>query len=581
MNNKLPPSSIDVNLLRDIILGEEQKKVSQLHNLVIDHQSRIGTDNDLKKSVAKIIAGALHEAGIDNYKELSSAISPLVINVIRQEIQNSKSEIAQALYPEMGKLMSSYVTSNLYQFITGTDRKIERVLSPRYIWLTIKGYLTGKTLEQLLLEDSRNLKVQDIMLINKETGLLIEHMRTAPEHTVSNYDTSMISSMLTAINGFSQEVFSNDYSELKALEFGNFRIYLQSSPSFIIALSCTGHAGSSLKNKFNQLLLEFLAGSSSISVLHTSHKYPHQSYEVLPKLAERITKILVQEVRKLKAPRIPVFSIMFFSMLFLSISGWATARYIKEQSRITTQISLEKIVAGQYAFQGFPVKAEINWEDNMVYLSGLSPSPKQTELLVWKIAHKYPEMKILPHLIPVFSEQQFQQKLVAASSSDEDSESLSGISDISKNRNRRKTRVNTGNTGVDKTENKARKKRKNVKGHQLEMKEKDVDNDNPDVSLPLIKNWPNFNLDDTIDFNDPQVQKQLEKANKYVVPKHLRKKSFFPGVNRNGNSNSRSNGNSNNNSSSGNNGNSSGSNGLGAGSSNSNKANAPGQLKKK
>ncbi len=576
MNKTLPPNSIDVNLLKEIILGDEQKKVNQLQDLVIDHQSRIGTDTHLKKSVAKIITGALLEAGVDNYKELSSAISPLVINVIRQEIRNSKSEIAQALYPEMGKLMSSYVTSNLYEFITGTDRKIERVISPKYLWLTLKSYVTGQTFEQLLLEDARVTQVRDIMLINKETGLLIEHRHTTHQNKISNYDTSMISSMLTAINGFSQEVFSNDYTELKALDFGNFCIYLQSSPLFIVAISCTGHASGRLKSKFNQLLLSFLTEISSKYPLPDQHQYPHQSYRVLPSLAERLTKALVHEIKQLRTRRTPVFSIIFFGMLFLSLSGWAATRYIEKQSRILTQTDMEKIIARQYAFQGFPVRVKINPKKKIVFLSGLSPSPEQTEALIREIAKKYPEMKILPHLISVFSEKQFQQKLVTSAISDENDENSATNSGLNENKKRKKLQVNTGNVQSDKTEKNNRKTHK----HALSGKEENNTNiSTPDVSLPQIKNWPNFNLDEAIDFNDPTIKKELEKARKFVVPGHLKKKSIFPGVNGKGNRNS--NGNSSSPGNAGNTGNTGNSNGQGAGASNSNKANAPGQMKKK
>ncbi len=592
MINEPPYSSREIEQIKDRLFGEERQKLDYLLDYVSSHQDRIGTDPQLQSSVAKVIAGALHEAGVSNHSELSTAIAPLIINVIRQEIRNSKSEIAHTLYPQMGKLISSYLSSNLHHFLQGTNQTIERAVSPKYFWLSLKSLFTGQPYEKLLLEAARIIKIRDVMLINKENGFLIEHWQSAAREKVSRYDPSMISSMLMAINSFSQEAFDGDHQELRTLDFGRSCIYMRSTPLLMVAVSCTGYANIQLEKLFDVELQRFLE-KSAYRYPEPPSQYGEQSpVKILPELVEGLSNIVQGEERSFKrkrAGRYPIFSVVFLSLFFISISSWATTKYIQEKTRLWMHENIDSTINGQSAFQGFPVEVDIDREQKTIKLSGLSPSPEQTEVLVREIREKYPEMRVVPYLLPVFSESRFRQIVGSIKEDISDENSTSVISKPARDNRVKKLKATSKQPSDQpdkkkiKTGNKKVERKPALKKNDALPQKKNVS----PVNVPaILNNLPSIQVDDTPDFNDPEIQKEMEKANKFVVPKRLQKRSLLrnlkgddhPSSGSNAGGNRGNNGNSGGNGNSGNSGNSVGSPGNSG--SNSNRSNAPGQLKK-
>ena len=58
------------------------------------------------------------------HAELSQAIAPLIVKTIKTEIRSSQDELAEALYPAMGRMVTAYIASAIHDLIDDINRRL-------------------------------------------------------------------------------------------------------------------------------------------------------------------------------------------------------------------------------------------------------------------------------------------------------------------------------------------------------------------------------------------------------------------------------------------------------------------------
>ncbi len=113
-------------------------------------------------------------------------------------------------------------------------------LSWRGIKWRIEAIRTGRSFTEIALLHSLVYRVEQVFLIHRETGLVLNHL-TAP--SVATQDPTMVAGMLTAIQQFAQDGFNTARDEaLDDLGFSGFRIWIEVGPHAVIAAAFRGHA---------------------------------------------------------------------------------------------------------------------------------------------------------------------------------------------------------------------------------------------------------------------------------------------------------------------------------------------------
>jgi len=202
-------------LLNDILLSNLSQKDSQTIEILSDYLADIIT-----RSSAKDLLKLSHA--------LQSVISP----AISQEIENNKDKMIDALYPIMGGMISKYVTQSIKEMMESINKKIEDGLSFDRYKRKLKSKLTGVSEVELLLEESSDADISSLLVIHKETGLLIAEAHTQNKEID---DAAMVASMASAIKDFVNDwIQSQDQetlSEVQILSYGNATLYIESAGS--------------------------------------------------------------------------------------------------------------------------------------------------------------------------------------------------------------------------------------------------------------------------------------------------------------------------------------------------------------
>ncbi len=210
------------------------------------------TEEELRETVARVLADSIREAGKTDRQALARSIAPHILTTIRSEIGNAHPEIIEALSPRLGELIRAAVAKSMEDL----QRQIDQAV-PVDIWIAnFKAKLTGTPPTGWLLDGKDGFAVIEAYLIERGSGLLLA--RDRPNDTpadVTELDDDLMSGMIAALDAFARDAFGGGGVEtLRQLTLSAGTIYLRASPTKILALRCTGVATPEVEVEINELL---------------------------------------------------------------------------------------------------------------------------------------------------------------------------------------------------------------------------------------------------------------------------------------------------------------------------------------
>lgn len=232
---------------------EELEALSTLQEILF------GTDRDQIQLLADDVSSLRHQ--ISDKSALAAAVAPILGEAIRQQIQDSREEIIDALYPVIGQIVMRAVTEAMRELARSIDEKLQAATDMQRISRRLRSLLTGVPAAELALRESMPILVQEIYLIHRESGLLLWYAARTPDN---NADSDLISGMLTAIREFAEQVMGGGDSRsrgsaahLHQLQFGNRELILEFGRHVYVAMVIDGVAPSNLRWKAHQQVYAF------------------------------------------------------------------------------------------------------------------------------------------------------------------------------------------------------------------------------------------------------------------------------------------------------------------------------------
>ena len=216
--------------LRQIIIGPELRDLDRLRARLDDPQVRA---EELSQIVAEAIAlRSRHDRAV------LRALQPTVEEAIRIAVQRDPSFIADSLYPIIGQAVRKAVASALRGMVESLNHILERSFSYESLKWRFQALRTGKSFGEIALMRSLRFRVEQVFLIHRETGLLLGHV-AASKAIVQ--DTDLVSSMLTAVQDFVRDSFSETKrEELGTMEVGEYTVWIAHGPHALLAAVISG-----------------------------------------------------------------------------------------------------------------------------------------------------------------------------------------------------------------------------------------------------------------------------------------------------------------------------------------------------
>jgi outer membrane protein OmpA-like peptidoglycan-associated protein len=229
--------------LRHIIVSPEQEQIVEIRSRLDSPERRI-------EDVSSVVAEAIQMRRDSDAAALSEALSPTVQETLRESVRKNPQVLADALFPVMGPAIRKSITETLRTMLESFNEALEHSVSVQGVKWRIEAMRTGKPFAEIVLMHSLLFRVEQIFLIHRETGLVLNHV-TAP--AVATQDPSMVAGMLSAIQQFVHDSFESSQQEtLDSMTVGGLEVWIEEGPHAVIAAVIRGHAPAGYREKLKE-----------------------------------------------------------------------------------------------------------------------------------------------------------------------------------------------------------------------------------------------------------------------------------------------------------------------------------------
>jgi OmpA family len=235
--------------LRAILLGPDRAAWEAMRQR-LDNPSRRAED------VATVLAEAVRlRSGQHQDVKLRRALQPLLEEALQLSVQSNPRMLADALFPIFGKAIRKAITSELDGMLQALSQTLEQSFSWRSLQWRWESLRTGKPYAEIVVLRSLLYRVEQVFLIHRHSGLLLQHVAVASPEAPETRDPEMVSAMLTAIQDFVRDSVSGAESEnLETIRMGEIEVVLAYGPDAILAGFVRGIAPRKLSRVFQDTL---------------------------------------------------------------------------------------------------------------------------------------------------------------------------------------------------------------------------------------------------------------------------------------------------------------------------------------
>jgi outer membrane protein OmpA-like peptidoglycan-associated protein len=227
--------------LRELLVGQELEDLASV-------QARLADPAKRAADLAQVLPAAIKAAKANSLRE---ALEPLVENTLHNAVRNHPQKLVDAIYPIMGPAIRTSIAASIREFAESLNQIVRKSFSFQSIRWRIEAIITGKSFSDILLSRSLLYSVEQVFLIHRQSGLLLQH--AAAEGSVLK-DADMISGMLTAIQDFLTDSFAEGGQELETIDAGRFKLWLTYGSKVLLVGAVNGSAPANLRQVFRKAL---------------------------------------------------------------------------------------------------------------------------------------------------------------------------------------------------------------------------------------------------------------------------------------------------------------------------------------
>ncbi len=276
-----PQQGDDIEKLRGILLGGQRDVVEELNERLSNRYQRT-------QDVSEVLADAIRLSYQQDHEDLTEAMSSALSESVHRTVKAHPQRFAEALYPSIMPAIRRAIQEMSRQFAERVDELLTRSFSLQHLKWRIESWQTGMPLSSIIIRESIAFRVEQLLLIQNGSGLLLGH---AYRPGAPKTDSAAISGMLWAIESFVRDSFAEDDEGLNRITMGEYVIYLVHGPAATLASVVQGVAPPGYF-KQAKLMLETLHAEE-----HEAIADPHVSDATQARLTQRLQPLLVETLQ--------------------------------------------------------------------------------------------------------------------------------------------------------------------------------------------------------------------------------------------------------------------------------------------
>jgi len=377
--------------LKRLLLASELDLLEKIRKRCDDLQARVGDDPKLKDSIRRVIVEVLRESGLHDHDRLAHALAPLIVSSMREEIRNSRDMMVDALYPITGRLVAAAVRNAFAELMEKLNRKLDEGFSVERWKAKLQAKATGRSEAEILLNRNPPFDIDEIFIIHRATGLLIERNNTQAD-AKDAIDSDLMSGMLTAIMAFVQDAFNDaDGGELRTLAFGESQLFLQTSPSVILAAKTNGTAPANFETTLQEMFFGVLERWSDFLANFDGDAGQDQKSAFRGDLQVRIRDLQKARSANFRGRSWKAHAVVAVVLILAVI--WPALSLYDHYRASAIEDRARRVIDAQEALIGYPIKLHYDKDTKALIIEGLLPSSESRQQLTDELNQHFPQIE--------------------------------------------------------------------------------------------------------------------------------------------------------------------------------------------
>lgn len=241
----------DFQRLRGLLLGEEFQRLLRL-------REQVESDEAFSERVAEVLALAI-ERRSKRDNAIANALAPTIDDALSGSVANDPDRLANSIYPIMGPAIRKSISEAINDLLDDFNRVLTLGFSRQALGWRFEAWRTGRSYAEVALLKSLEYRVEQLFLVQRETGLLMQHVQVADNQA---HDPDMVSGMLSAIQSFIEDSFAVQGGQsLDTMRLGDLTVLVRQGPVATLAAVVRGPVPSGLRGEM-EAALERMHGRS-------------------------------------------------------------------------------------------------------------------------------------------------------------------------------------------------------------------------------------------------------------------------------------------------------------------------------
>lgn len=217
--------------LRNLLVGPVGEQLDKL-------QERLDNPELLAADVSRVLPESIIQRSRRDRK-IAKALEPTIENSIKASVKKDPKVLVDALFPVMGPAIRKAISSTIFGMIQSFNQILQYSFSIQGMKWRLEALKTGRSFGEVVLLHTLVYQIEQVFLIHRNTGLVLQHVASKE---ITAKDPDLVSSMLTAIQDFSEDSFDVKKGEsLETLRIGGNRsVWIEQGPRATLAAVIRG-----------------------------------------------------------------------------------------------------------------------------------------------------------------------------------------------------------------------------------------------------------------------------------------------------------------------------------------------------
>lgn len=234
------PPPDDLEVLRRLLLQPEQEALEGLQNPEL-----------WEEQVSQALPGALIRRTKAD-KSVQYALNPILEETFVRLVRRNPKLLVEILFPILLPAIRRAVTSLFASLTQSLNQTLDQAFSVQGLRWRLEALSTGKTFAEVVLSHTLLYRVEQVLLIQRDSGLLLAHQAA---DGMKVQDGALVSGMLTAIGDFVRDSF-DPTAGLNIVNFGERVLVVEQSAQAVLAAVVRGTPPHELQGRLQDVLSE-------------------------------------------------------------------------------------------------------------------------------------------------------------------------------------------------------------------------------------------------------------------------------------------------------------------------------------